>query len=625
MKGRCVEDVGTEVMEMVVALGIGSRLPKARVHEKRVKYVKEVKYLGIRVSECMNFRPQVESLKGTANCANILGVFMYPSISHQMVYHNIMQELSLRGHHVTVVTPDPVNNPAFTNLTEIDIHCAYDLLEEKNVQKLFFKDLTFYDITRNFFQLLEIIADRELSSPSFKKLLGDHNRTFDLILVELMHPVMYALSGKFKAPVIGLMSMNIFNTQYDAVGNVNHPVLYPDFVINLPAGNMMLWEKVQSLAFFVWNRYYYQNVVLVKADKLVKKYFGDLAYISEYENSVSMSLLNRHHQIQSLRPNVPAVVEILPLEYHSPKPLPNDLQRILDDAKTGVVYFSLGTNVRMSRLEPQIRENILQALAELPYQVLLKCDVDLPKLPTNVVIRNWFPQKDLLAHNNVKVFVTHGGLHSLEEAVSSQIPIVGIPFYADQPENVRKFVALGIGEQINPTSITATELKEVIVKVAGSKMYKDNIRKVSGVVSDKPRSGLEDVIWWSEYVIKHGGAKHLKSSSVHMSWVTYFFLDVIAITIAIVAVSMICDLLKQRDYIQYAMLVSCLLLQPVMLLVAKLWISNELNGILSAINLSGIPCVAKISLSALITESEFLFAYSRISQPTISNGSEGIS
>ena len=74
-----------------------------------------------------------------------------------------------------------------------------------------------------------------------------------------------------------------------------------------------------------------------------------------------------------------------------------------------------------------------------------------------------------LAHSNVKVFVTQGGLHSLEEAVSREVPIVGIPFYADQPENIRQFVALGIGEQINPTSITARKLKEVIVKVAESK------------------------------------------------------------------------------------------------------------------------------------------------------------
>ena len=65
--------------------------------------------------------------------------------------------------------------------------------------------------------------------------------------------------------------------------------------------------------------------------------------------------------------------------------------------------------------------------------------------------------------------MTQGGLHSLEEAVSREVPIVGIPFYADQPENIRQFVALGIGEQINPTSITARKLKEVIVKVAESK------------------------------------------------------------------------------------------------------------------------------------------------------------
>ncbi|XP_063913091.1 UDP-glucosyltransferase 2-like [Zophobas morio] len=473
---------------------------------------------------------------GTANCANILGVFMYPSITHQMVYYKVMRELSLRGHQVTMVTPDPVNNPALTNLTEIDIRCAYDVLEEKYVQEMFFKDLTLYEIMRNFYEFLEIVADRELSSPGFKKLLGGHNRTFDLILVELMHPVMHALSGKFKAPVIGILSMSIYSAQYDAVGNVNHPVLYPDLVINLPAGALTLWEKVQSLAFFVWHSLYYQNVVLPKADKLAKKHFGDVAHISEYEKSISMFLLNRHYQMQSLRANVPAVVEMLPMEYHSPKPLPNDLQKILDDSKTGVVYFSLGTNVKMSLLEPQIRDNILQALAELPYLVLLKCDVDLPKLPTNVVIRNWFPQKDLLAHSKIKVFVTQGGLHSLEETVSREVPIVGIPFYADQPENIRQFVALGIGEQINPTSITARKLKEVIVKVAGSKMYKDNIKKLRGVVFDKPKSGLEDAIWWCEYVIRHGDTKHFQNPAVHMSWFTYLFLDVVVFMIIVVAV-----------------------------------------------------------------------------------------
>ena len=82
---REIEDVGTKIMEMVVAWGnevaveisrektvmmllkgslFDSKPPNVRVQEKRVRYVKEVKYLGISFSERMNFRPQVESLGG---------------------------------------------------------------------------------------------------------------------------------------------------------------------------------------------------------------------------------------------------------------------------------------------------------------------------------------------------------------------------------------------------------------------------------------------------------------------------------------------------------------------------------------------------------------------------------
>ena len=78
-----IEDVGPEVMEMVVAWGnaVGVEMSREKtvmmllkgslsdskppnVTDKRVTYVKEVKYLGIRVSERMNIRSQVESLAG---------------------------------------------------------------------------------------------------------------------------------------------------------------------------------------------------------------------------------------------------------------------------------------------------------------------------------------------------------------------------------------------------------------------------------------------------------------------------------------------------------------------------------------------------------------------------------
>ena len=43
--------------------------------------------------------------------------------------------------------------------------------------------------------------------------------------------------------------------------------------------------------------------------------------------------------------------------------------------------------------------------------ILWKWDEDnIADLPKNVMIKKWVPQQDLLAHPNLKLFVTHGGL-----------------------------------------------------------------------------------------------------------------------------------------------------------------------------------------------------------------------
>ena len=58
-------DNRTETVMMLLKGSLSdSRPPNVRIQDKRLKYVKEVKYLGTRVSERMNFSPQVESLEG---------------------------------------------------------------------------------------------------------------------------------------------------------------------------------------------------------------------------------------------------------------------------------------------------------------------------------------------------------------------------------------------------------------------------------------------------------------------------------------------------------------------------------------------------------------------------------
>lgn len=147
-----------------------------------------------------------------------------------------------------------------------------------------------------------------------------------------------------------------------------------------------------------------------------------------------------------------------------------DLQEYLDLSPHGVIYFSLGSNVKSANLSVATRKIIIEALSELPYNVLWKWETDyLPDQPENVMTRKWFPQQDLLGHKNIKAFVSQGGLQSMEEAVSNCVPVVGMPFFADQSLNVMKMVQMGIGRSIDHVTMTKETLKEVIIEVTENK------------------------------------------------------------------------------------------------------------------------------------------------------------
>lgn len=69
---------------------------------------------------------------------------------------------------------------------------------------------------------------------------------------------------------------------------------------------------------------------------------------------------------------------------------------LLDNSPQGVVYFSLGTNIRTQQYPRDFVNTTIEAFRELPYQIIWKFNYEIENLPKNVKVFEWLPQQDLL-------------------------------------------------------------------------------------------------------------------------------------------------------------------------------------------------------------------------------------
>lgn len=134
-----------------------------------------------------------------------------------------------------------------------------------------------------------------------------------------------------------------------------------------------------------------------------------------------------------------------------------DIEKFIEESVNGVVLFSLGSMIKGCSLSYTAQLAFKQAFAEIPQRVIWKYEEKMDNVPSNVMLSQWIPQRDILgrlyfililaavcyrycnllsyfylAHANVKVFISHCGQSGTYEAIHTTTPIIAVPINGDQ-------------------------------------------------------------------------------------------------------------------------------------------------------------------------------------------------
>ncbi|KAJ8928775.1 hypothetical protein NQ314_018633 [Rhamnusium bicolor] len=352
-------------------------------------------------------------------------------------------------------------------------------------------------------------TQKTLEHPNFQKLLKS-NEHFDAVIIEQFNnDALKGIAHHFNAPLILFSTIGANSWVNYLVGNPSPPSYIPDALLSYRP-DMTLIQRVVNWLFTVFSELNRQLFFFPKQNKIMKEHFPHAPDLSTLNYNASIVLLNSHESTNQPVPHVPNMIDIGGFHINPPKGITTGFKRLYGQRKG------------------RKKEAILKAFGKLKQKVLWKWDEDdIPEKPANIKLGKWFPQQDILAHPNTKLFITHGGLLSTIETVYHGVPVLTVPIGGDQKLNGARAEMNGIGISLSFSTLTEEKFSDTLNKLLNNPKYRDTVKKRSAFLRDRPVKPLDLAIYWTEFVIRHNGAPHLRVAALDLSWYQYLLLDVL--------------------------------------------------------------------------------------------------
>ncbi|CAH1399794.1 unnamed protein product [Nezara viridula] len=460
------------------------------------------------------------------SASKILVISMVASPSHSIWCNKLAELLVNRGHTVTILDTHP-SRKKLANLTTYIFEGAYTYREQLDYMDSMWNSPKY---AIDFLFEANLLSCRYmLQSPAFKRFLSEHSndkKPFDLIIHDITNCESFLGLVHFLGnPKLVLVTPFGECQALYVKGSQGHMVHSP-FQLTHFSHPMSFDEKLKNLFYTLYNYYVYHKYVNT-LDGYSKEIFGQsIPHVLEIGKSAAVALVNAHPILDGAKYYSPAIVHIPGFHIDEPKKLDEETQSFLDDAKHGAIYFSLGTNIKSSLMSKDRIMIFLNTFEKLKQRVLWKFENEnIKNIPENVKISKWFSQNDVLAHLNIKLFITHNGLLSTQEAIHHGIPMISMPFFLDQHGLSKKLTKQGIAVALSYATLSEHSVQQAIEEVLTNISYTKEIKRLSKIFKDQPMKPKELALYWIEHVLKNEDHKYLQPPETFLSTFELIFFD----------------------------------------------------------------------------------------------------
>ncbi|XP_057373339.1 UDP-glycosyltransferase UGT5-like [Daphnia carinata] len=484
---------------------------------------------------------------------NILILTPITSPSHSFVFKPLVEALVERGHLVTYWNGlQSSKSGSSDSRGKLRLLMSPNLVKMNTQHEIDFNDrdsqfTLFFRLPRTMVTYCRVVYE----DPVFHQLMHSKER-YDLIIVDgFVNDCILFLAEILDVPFVYLSCLAPPPWLLYQIGSPLALEQFPN-----PVGHrdkMNLWQRLFNSVTTVLAIYIHRWLILPLIENVASQTLGinNLTSIVEIENRyLSLLLVNSHFSVNYHLPTASAVVQVGGIHMSGKREstkLSKELAAFLDDSgDAGFIILSFGSMIRSDGLPKQFRRIFLSTFARLQQRVIWKWENNSifdeagEAIPNNVKTISWLPQRELLSHPKIRLFISHGGLLSQFETVYHGVPSICLPVWADHPINAQKSEDDGYAIRINWGDLTEEKLYNAIQLMLTNPSYSQRVKQVSALMHDEINNPLDRAIFWIEYVIRHQGAPHLRNASRELALPQRALLDVLLILlVAIFAVAFI--------------------------------------------------------------------------------------